>query len=193
VAVWPGVYVPRLQTVPLARRAASLLPRHGCAVDLCTGAGAVAVLVAHLEPTATVMATDIDQLAVACARANNVEARVGDLYSPLPSELARQVDVVTAVTPYVPTPQLRLLPADVQRYEPGAALDGGDDGLTIARRVVEGAPRWLRSGGWLLLELGAEQPAQLRPFLELHGFSSVEVLEDDDGDTRGLVARWSPG
>src|SRR3954471_831169 len=74
VRVTPGVYVPRWQTEPLARLAASLLPPGGVAVDLCTGAGAVAMVFAAASPTARVRATDIDPLAVACARSNGVEA-----------------------------------------------------------------------------------------------------------------------
>src|SRR5213078_1693203 len=65
----------------------------------------------------------------------------------------RCFDVVTAVPPYVPTGELRLLPADVQRFEPRAALDGGFDGLEVARRVVMAAVRLLHPGGWLLIEV----------------------------------------
>ena len=70
-------------------------------------------------------------------------------------------DLVTAVAPYVPTGALRLLPADVQRYEPRRALDGGTDGLDLVRRVVEAAARLLRPGGWLLVEVGGDQDAAL--------------------------------
>src|SRR3954452_10550491 len=68
--VAPGVYVPRSQTEPLARRAAALLPSGGVAADLCTGAGAIAALLAAAVPTARVIATELDRRATQCARRN---------------------------------------------------------------------------------------------------------------------------
>ena len=97
--------------------------------------------------------------------------------------------MVTAVAPYVPTGELRLLPADVQRYEPERALDGGDDGLRLVRRVVAAAARLLRAGGWLLVELGGRQDLALLPTLDAHGFEAVRTWTDEDGDLRGLEAQ----
>ena len=112
--VAPGVYVPRSQTEPLARRAATLLPVAGVAVDLCTGVGAIAAVMTAAVPTAQVLATELDPDAVRCARRNGVEVFEGFLDDPLPRELAHRVDVLTAVVPYVPTGSFRLLPRDVQ-------------------------------------------------------------------------------
>src|SRR5438270_3202300 len=163
-----GVYVPRHQTEELARRAATLLGAGDRrAVDMCTGAGAVAASLMAAVPSATVIGTDIDPRAAACARRNGVRALVGDLDQALRPE---RFDVVTAVAPYVPTAQLRLLPADVQRYEPRLALDGGVDGLRLVRRIVVAAARLLRPGGWLLVELGDEQDQALAPTFAACGF-----------------------
>ena len=85
------------------------------------------------------------------------------------------------------TSAIAYLPADVQRHEPRRALDGGADGLTVVREVVESARRLLRTGGWLVVELGAGQPALLAP--DLVGFTDVVVWRDEEGDVRGLVAR----
>ena len=118
VLVEPGVFVPRPQTEALARRAVGAAAVDGIAVDLCTGSGAVAVVLRAERPGATVIATDVDPLAVACARRNGVEALPGDLDEPLPPAFRERVDVVTAVVPYVPTEALHLLPRDVLAYEP---------------------------------------------------------------------------
>jgi release factor glutamine methyltransferase len=192
VAVAPGVYVPRLQSEELARRAARLLaggqPR---AVDLCTGAGAVAAHLAAEVPTAAVIAVEVDAVAVACARRNGVLALRADLGGALRSHV---FDVVTAVAPYVPTAELRFLPADVQRHEPRLALDGGADGLDVVRRVVEAGAWLLRPGGWLLVEVGADQDRALGPTLAACGYDAGDRWYDEDGDLRGLVARWTgPG
>ncbi|MGZ4784958.1 MAG: N5-glutamine methyltransferase family protein [Acidimicrobiales bacterium] len=189
VRVHPGVYVPRWQSEPLSVEAAARLPERGLAVDLCTGAGAIAVVRRHRRPGARVVATDIDPVAVACARANGVEVLEGDLAAPLPGSLLGRADVVTAVVPYVPTDQLRLLPRDVVAHEPRHALDGGEDGTALLVRAAHQATRLLHPGGSLLLELGGDQATQLEPVLVAAGYGEIEERTDDDGDLRAIVAR----
>jgi release factor glutamine methyltransferase len=186
VHVVSGLYVPRIQSEELARRAARLLPDHGRAVDLCTGAGAIAAHLRAEVPNASVVGVDLDPSAAACAAHNGVVALVGDLDTALgPGHCC---DVVTAVPPYVPTGELRLLPADVQRFEPRLALDGGGDGLDVARRAVTAAGRLLRVHGWLLIEVGGAQDQALDPHLEASGFRNIEPWADDEGELRGLAA-----
>lgn len=120
-------------------------------------------------PTAIVVGIDIDARAASCARRNGVFALIAELGEPLRPEI---FDLVTAVAPYVPTGRLGLLPADVQRYEPRLALDGGDDGLDLVRRIVTCAARLLRPGGWLSTELGGDQHEALGPTLAASGFST---------------------
>ncbi len=111
---------------------------------------------------------------------------VGDLDAPLAAGAA--CDVVTAVAPYVPAAGLRLLPPDVQRHEPRLALDGGDDGLALVRRVLRAAARLLRPGGAVLVEVGGDQDRALRPLLAKLGFVDLEPWRDTDGDLRGIEA-----
>jgi release factor glutamine methyltransferase len=181
----PGVYVPRPHSEALARRAAERLPAAGVAVDLCTGRGALAAFLKHQRPEARVVASDIDERAVACARANGVEAYRGDLFEPLP---ALRADVVVAVVPYVPTSELPLLQRDTFTFESPLSYDGGQDGTDVLRRVLTHSPRVLRSGGALLLELGGGQAEALRDDLARLGYADAEVLLDEDGDARGIEA-----
>jgi release factor glutamine methyltransferase len=183
-----AVYVPRVHTEALARRAAALLPADGIAVDLCTGSGAVAAVMRSACPDATVVATDRDPVAIACARSNGVTALLGDLDGPLPSSLAGRVDVMTAVVPYVPTEELHLLPRDVVAFEPRHALDGGPRGTALLERVAELSPRWLRAGGHALLELGGDQARALVTTMSAVGLSGFRVYRDDDGDDRAIEA-----
>ncbi len=186
VRVDPGVYVPRWQSIALARRAAARLPERGCAVDLCTGSGAIAAAIGTARPHARVVATDRDVPAVACARTNGVDAAQGDLFDPLPTSLERRVDVVVAVVPYVPSPALAFLPSDTLLREDPAHYDGGPDGTDVLRRVISGAPRFLRTGGALLLEVGGEQADLLEPVLGDSGFVETIRWTDEDGDLRGI-------
>ena len=184
----PGVYVPRPQTEELARRAAALLPEGGAALDVCTGAGAIAAHLAAEVPSATVIGVDIDPRAVGCARRNGVPAVVGDLVAPIRD--APRFDLITAVAPYVPTAAIALLPADVQRHEPRLALDGGIDGTELVGRIVSAAARLLHPGGHLLVEIGGEQQDALVDPLTAAGFGEAAPWVDEDGDLRGLVAMW---
>jgi release factor glutamine methyltransferase len=187
--VTPGVYVPRWQTEPLARRAVTLLPSDGVAVDLCTGVGAIAVVLALSAPTARVVATELEGNAVQCALRNGVEVYEGYLDDPLPPELKHGVDVMTAVVPYVPTNSFHLLPRDVRQFEPPLALDGGADGTDFLRQVVGRSTDWLAPGGWLLLELGGDQAESIGQLLLERGFTSVDVMVDEDGDPRAICGQ----
>ncbi|MGH2591360.1 MAG: putative protein N(5)-glutamine methyltransferase, partial [Actinomycetota bacterium] len=179
----------RRQTEPLARRTASLLPSAGVAADLCTGVGAIAAVLAAAVTTAKVLATELDETAVRCARRNGAQVFEGFLDEPLPRELEHRVDVMTAVVPYVPTDSLRLLPRDVQAFEPRLALDGGVDGTDLLVEVARRSTRWLRHGGWLLLELGGDQAEPMERLLRELGFEGLDVMADEDGGPRAICAR----
>jgi release factor glutamine methyltransferase len=187
VAVDRGVYVPRGQSEELARRAGRVLARSARrrAVDLCTGAGAVAVHLLATVPGARVVGVDLDMAAARCARRNGVPTVRADLAAPF---RAATFDVVTAVAPYVPTPEIRLLPADVRDHEPRRALDGGPDGLAVVREVVDAATRLLGPAGSLLLEIGGRQDDVLIPELAAAGYTAVTTWRDEDGDLRGVCA-----
>jgi release factor glutamine methyltransferase len=189
IRVDPGVFVPRPHTEALARRAVSLLPDEGIAVDLCTGSGAVAAVLGSGRPRATVVATEVDPVAVACARRNGVGALVGDLDEPLPPSFRGRVDVVAAVVPYVPTEELHLLPRDVLDNEPRRALDGGPRGTTVLVQAAEAAERWLRPGGVVLLEIGGRQAGEMATTLTHAGLSRIRVHRDGDGSDRAIEAR----
>lgn len=175
IKVDPGVYVPRWQTEELARRAAELLPEDGTAIDLCTGSGAIPAYLKTQRPRARILATDIDPKAVACARSNGVEAYQADLFGDLGA-----ADIVTAVVPYVPTPDLPLLQRDTFTFESALSYDGGPDGTAILKRVIAEAAGRVRVA--LLLELGGNQVQAL-------GLDRCEPILDEEGDLRGVCCR----
>jgi len=189
IVVDRGVYVPRWQSEPLARRAAELLPDEGVGIDVCCGTGAIAAVMARARPAARVVASDLDPAAVACARRNGVDAHEADLFAPQWAPLRGRADVVTGVVPYVPSESLGELPSDTLRFESPLAYDGGGGGTAVLRRVlVESAP-WLRAGGTLLLELGGDQARELEEALHDAGLEATSTFIDADGDVRGIEAR----
>lgn len=187
IAVVPGVFVPRRRTEFLVSQAASLVPGEvqgsdpaslarpkPVVVDLCCGSGAVGAALAAAIGPLELYAVDIDPAATRCARRNlaAVGGRVytGDLDEPLPASLRGRVNVLVANAPYVPTEELELLPSEARVHEPRVALDGGEDGLDIVRRVCAAAPRWLAPGGHLVLEVSERQAAATVEALARHGF-----------------------
>jgi release factor glutamine methyltransferase len=175
VLVHPGVYVPRLQTVALVEHARSHVSR--VAADVCCGTGALGVAIG------AAYATDVDPRAVANARANGLDARVGDLLDPI----SETVDLVVAVPPYVPTGRLDHLPRDVRLHEPAAALDGGRDGLDIVRRLV--AQVSARSDvDTLIVEVGIDEVDALAELVTAHGFEVHARIADADGDVRAVCS-----
>lgn len=179
------VLIPRpdtetLVTVALERtRACSMSMR---AVDLCTGSGCVAVTLARERPTACVFAVDLSEDAIDVAKDNalrlgayNLALRVGDLFAPLPP--TRRFDVVTANPPYIPTPEVPALQPDIVRHEPHLALDGGEDGLSITRRIVADAPARLVRGGLLALEVGAGAASATAELLAAN-FEDIQIARD---------------
>ena len=171
---------------------------HPILIDLCTGSGAVAVALAGELPGATLFATDISRRALRIARSNaqahGVADRItflrGHLWCALDGQVPETaVDLVVSNPPYIPSGILPTLMAEVQ-WEPRRALDGGRDGLAFHRAIIAGAPRRIRPGGFLLLEIGADQAESVARHLEASaGFDGVRVLPDLAGRDRVVVAR----
>jgi release factor glutamine methyltransferase len=192
IAVAPGVFVPRRRTEVLVGPAVAARPR--VLVDLCCGTGAVGAAVAAIVPGVAVHATDLDPAAVRCARRNLPGHHVyaGDLDAPLPAELRGRVDVLVANAPYVPTGAIATMPPEAREHEPPVALDGGADGLDVARRVVAAAPRWLRPGGTLAVETSLQQaPVLVAAFAE-QGFAT-RVIRDEAVDGTAVVGTRESG
>ena len=183
VGVDRGVFVPRRRSALLARTAAALAAPGDVVVDLCCGSGALGLVVATLSPGVTVHACDIDPVAVSCAARNLAPvggaAYVGDLYDALPQQLRGRATVVVANVPYVATRDLGTLPHEARDHEPRATLDGGDDGLDVARRAVAEARDWLRPSGSVLVETTAEQAYTLEEWARDHGGAARTVVDDN--------------
>lgn len=160
-----GVFIPRPETEILVEEGLEFLAKagveHPVVVDLCTGSGCIACSVAREHRDAKVWAVDVSPDAVRVATANaerlgvgdRVTVLLGDLTGPLPLELKGHVDLILANPPYVPTADMASLPREVLDFEPVLALDGGEDGLAVAERIVSEAVQWLRPGGLLAMEL----------------------------------------
>ncbi len=195
--VTPAVLVPRPETEMLVEAAVEFAAGESIvAADIGTGSGAVAISVAKEVPGASVYATDVSGEALDLANENAESAGVaesviflhGDLFEPLPPELAGSLDAVLSNPPYIATEEIERLGPEVRDHEPRQALDGGSDGLDVIRRLIAEAPGWLRPGGLLAVEIGENQGMTVSD-LARQDFSDVEVRKDLAGLDRLLVAR----
>jgi release factor glutamine methyltransferase len=185
IALAPGVFVPRVRTEFLAEHAAAAARPGSVVLDLCCGSGALGAAVAARVPGIELHAADLDPAAVACARRNlpGAAVHVGDLFDALPTTLRGRVDVLVANVPYVPTAALALLPPEARDHEPRLALDGGDDGLAVARRVLASAPSWLADGGVVLFETSEEQVPAAVSAVAAAGFAPGVSADEERGAT----------
>lgn len=202
IAVTPDVLIPRPETEGLVERALELLAeRPGALVaDIGTGSGAIACGLAAARPDLEVLAVDqsLGALAVASDNvrtlglASRVRLLAGDLFGPLAS-LGGSLDMVVANPPYLPSGIIAGLPAEVERFEPRLALDGGPDGMRVLRRIITEAPRFLRPGAWLLMEIGEEQAGPLASLMAAEGFSGIGARRDLRDVERYIEGRWAEG
>ncbi len=179
------VLVPRPDTeilVEVALRETRSRNLYVRALDLCTGSGCVAITLARERPTSSFLATDISAEALAVAQENalrlgayNLAFRRGSLFDPVQSA---RFDLITANPPYVTSAELLVLDADVRDHEPHLALDGGVDGLDLARIIADKAPQHLETNGLLAVEIGADQGPATALIFESRGFTNVRIDKD---------------
>jgi len=158
VALAPGVFVPRRRAESILRPTVAARPDARVVVDLGCGAGALAASLAALLPEAEVHGVELDPDAAACARrTGGFAVHEGSWWSGLPAALRGRVDLAVAYLPHVPTDRLDGIHADFRNHEPPLSVDGGPDGLTPLRQVLDGLDAWLAPGGLFVTLLAREQ------------------------------------
>jgi release factor glutamine methyltransferase len=202
LAVDRRVLIPRPETEVVAGVAIDIarsLPRPVSVVDLGTGSGAIGLSLAAELPVdgVTVWLTDASPDALDVARANlagigrkgaNVRVAAGRWFDALP--VGTRLDVAVSNPPYIAAGS-PLVDESVRGWEPHEALFAGRDGLDDIRVIVSQAPRWVRPGGWLVLEIGADQGPAVADLLSGAGFAEVGIRPDLAERDRVAVARLS--
>jgi release factor glutamine methyltransferase len=186
--VTPDVLIPRPETELLVDLALQHLPLNGqqqlSVLDLGTGSGAIAIAIAHSRPDLAVTALDVSDAALAVAARNaarHLPSEHGQFrllhsnwYSALGDE---QFDVIVANPPYIVAGDQHLAQGDL-RFEPQDALTDHADGLSALRNIIDGAGRYLKNGGWLLMEHGYDQAPAVRALLQAQQYKTVQSWDD---------------
>ncbi len=198
----PAALVPRRETEQLGfaavRHLGALAKERPLVVDVCTGAGNVALGIAVHVPQARVHGADLSEEAVTLARSNarflgrdDVQFRCGDLLAPFSEpSFQKAVDLISCNPPYISSSRVVGMPQEISCYEPKLAFDGGPFGVGVIRRLVNAAPSLLKPCGWLLLEIGAGQGAGLaRSLAADKRYDLVNTHADEGGEIRVIAAR----
>ncbi len=172
LSVDPRALIPRPETELLVEKALEFLKGNPGSevIEIGCGSGAIALALARSRSDIRLGASDISEAALELSRENaarlglegRVDFRPGDLFAPWTDRRGRGVDLVVANPPYLSREELASAPPEVRDYEPRQALEGGDDGLAVIRRLVGEAADYLRPGGRLLIEIGADQGPAVR-------------------------------
>jgi release factor glutamine methyltransferase len=204
VMVDERVLIPRPETeqvVQIALDLARKIEGNGAlrVVDLGTGSGVIGLSMAFElgAQAAHVWLTDASVDALDVARANmvgigraaaNVRVAHGSWWNALPQDIAGQIDIAICNPPYIAHSDSEVAP-DVHLYEPHTALYAHDNGLADLRTVIEGAATWLKKSGWLVLEIGYQQGADVLTMMKASGLIDAEIKQDLSGRDRIAVGR----
>jgi release factor glutamine methyltransferase len=199
--VSPDVLIPRPETELLVETALELLKDIDSPLvcDVGTGSGCIAVSLLHTRPDARAFALDISppalEVAARNAARNGVADRitffVSDCFDSLPSEEHKDTrfDLVASNPPYVAEGDLEGLQREVRDHEPRGALTPGGDGLSVIRRLVSDAPRHLKPGGHLLMEIGFDQHESVAALIDARVWTLLGIHRDLQGIPRTVALR----
>lgn len=201
----PAALIPRKETELLAAAAIERLRdcttegKPSRVIDVCTGAGNVALAIAMEIERATVYAADLSEEAVELARQNcewlSLSDRVhlcsGDLLDPFRAlGLNGKVNMITCNPPYISSAKVPTMADEISSHEPQMAFDGGVFGVNLMRRLISEAPEFVGSGGHLVFEVGLGQgPALKKQMGSMSEYDDVEIVSDSEGNARVIVAR----
>ncbi len=183
--------IPRPETEQLVEFVLARLPDEELRIlDVGTGSGIIAISMALERPKYQVTGVDLfpEALGLAAANAAKLSANIDFRASDLIPAGTTPFHAILANLPYIPSDEIPGLSREVQK-DPFTALDGGEDGTTIIRRLIETAPTALPPGGLIALEIGTGQHQGLIECLEHHNYRDIEALPDYQGHIRFLFAK----
>lgn len=198
-AVTPDVLIPRMDTETLVDCALERLrgkTEQARVLDLCTGSGCIGCAIAHALPQSRAVLADVSEAALAVAQANidalglagRVAAERLDLRQP-PARTLGSFDMIVSNPPYIRDDEMPALDPSVRDYEPALALAAGADGLEFYRAIAALWTPLLRLGGWLLLEIGEGQAADVIALLRRAGLRGLGTARDTAGTERVVFGR----
>ena len=184
--------IPRQDTECLVEEAMKNLHDGMAILDVCCGTGCILLSLLHYSNDCTGVGVDIDANAVSLAKKNAKNLGIDATFtvSDLFESVEGTFDLITSNPPYIPTKVIETLDPEVKDYEPMAALDGGEDGLTFYRLIAAKAKQYLKRGGMIFLEIGYDQGEDVCEIMKENGYRHIEVKKDLAGLDRIVSAHF---
>ena len=195
------VLIPRQDTEVLVEKVLSVMKDGDKVLDMCTGSGCIAISIAKLKKV-DVTAVDISSEALKISRENatnlgasNVTFIESNLFDKIKedstSNICKKYDIIVSNPPYIKSLDIEDLMIEVKEHEPRLALDGDEDGLKFYRIITEESKDFLKTGGYLIYEIGCDQGDDLRNIMEENGFTDIEIIKDLAGLDRVCIGIYS--
>lgn len=190
------VLVPRQDTEVLVSEALKVINAKDSVLDMCTGSGCIIITLALEKKLGRAVGADISEAALKVASGNREKLGADDvtfvksnIFSDINVNDAELFDVIVSNPPYIATGEIETLTEEVRIHDPYIALDGLEDGLHFYREITRQSRNYLKSGGWLLYEIGCTQAHDVSDIMSEYGYSNIKVIKDLAGLDRVVMGQ----
>lgn len=190
------VLVPRQDTEVLVSEALKVINAKDSVLDMCTGSGCIIITLALEKKLGRALGADISEAALKVASGNREKLGADDvtfvksnIFSDINVNDDELFDVIVSNPPYIATGEIETLTEEVIIHDPYIALDGLEDGLHFYREITQQSMNYIKSGGWLLYEIGCTQAHDVSDIMSEYGYSNIKVIKDLAGLDRVVMGR----
>lgn len=190
------VLVPRQDTEVLVSEALKVINAKDSVLDMCTGSGCIIITLALEKKLGRALGADISEAALKVASGNREKLGADDvtfvksnIFSDINVNDEELFDVIVSNPPYIATGEIETLTEEVRIHDPYIALDGLEDGLHFYREITQQSLNYIRSGGWLLYEIGCTQAHDVSDIMSEYGYSNIKVIKDLAGLDRVVMGQ----
>lgn len=190
------VLVPRQDTEVLVSEALKVINAKDSVLDMCTGSGCIIITLALEKKLGRALGADISEAALKVAAGNREKLGADDvtfvksnIFSDINVNDEELFDVIVSNPPYIATGEIETLTEEVRIHDPYIALDGLEDGLHFYREITQQSMNYIKSGGWLLYEIGCTQAHDVSDIMSEYGYSNIKVIKDLAGLDRVVMGQ----
>lgn len=190
------VLVPRQDTEVIVSEALKVINAKDSVLDMCTGSGCIIITLALEKKLGRALGADISEAALKVASGNREKLGADDvtfvksnIFSDINVNDDELFDVIVSNPPYIATGEIETLTEEVRIHDPYIALDGLEDGLHFYREITQQSMNYIKSGGWLLYEIGCTQAHDVSDIMSEYGYSNIKVIKDLAGLDRVVMGQ----